>query len=151
MPHETKAGLNSLNTMIRTFYRGLRAKRDMEHLLLLARDAENLSASAEWKTSLKQINDLLEKEKAIIKREITSLEKCTTNKKVFLQMRNSLISDSHRRLRVCITNHLADIVFPRSFIRYTIKYIRLCCEYSEFWTELFPAIPMELLDKQIRR
>lgn len=136
---------------ISTFYRGLRAQSDMKHLLLLSLDAENLSASAEWKTSLKQINALLEKEKTIIQREIASLEKCTTNKKVFLQMRNSLISDSHRRLRVCIPNQLADIVFPRSFIRYTIKYIRLCCEYSEFWTELFPAIPRELIGKQIRR
>ena len=34
---------------ISTFYRGLRAQSDMKHLLLLSLDAENLSASAEWK------------------------------------------------------------------------------------------------------
>ena len=133
------------------FYRGLRAKRDMRHLLILAGDAESLVASAEWRDALWKVLALLDAEKESIRREKSSLERCESNKVLFLQMLDSLLRDTPRRLRYRIPHALADVVLPTSYIRYTIKYIRLCCTYREFWNELFPNLPYEVIDKQIRR
>lgn len=133
------------------FYRGLRAKRDMRNLLILDGDAESLVARAEWRDALQKVSTLLDEERESIRRETSSLERCESNKALFLRMRDSLLRDAPRRLRYRIPHALADVLFPTSYIRYTIKYIRLCCAYREFWNELFPNLPYEVIDKQIRR
>jgi hypothetical protein len=138
------------STPIQTFFRGLRATKNMHNLLILVNDADSYRANADWNTALQKINEILVKEKAAIQREIDSLAKCKTE--ALRNMQHGLRADAPRRLRVCIPNRLADTVFPRSILTYTFKYIRVCGgAYSQFFYELFPEIPHELVSKQIRR
>lgn len=133
---------------IRTFFRGIHAQKNMRHLLVLANDAAAYHSSAEWHTALSQINTILSKEKCKIQHELDYWNSCGSD---FSKLRSRLKADTPRRLRVCIPNALADIVFPKSFFTYTIKYLYICCQYREFFFELFPEMPYELFGKQIRR